>query len=254
MVLDRIGEPQRWVGDPVHGWWFEPDEMPDLEAKLSVEGINVSVGGELSPWKDKVVPMTIRMTHLANDVLRRRGWKVMGYESFEAYCEAVLPFTLPKNIRKDVVLTAIADGMSVRAAAAVARTSKDTARRDAAETAATVSFAPVGATGTGRDGREYTRTPDRGDGSLDKVIKGKVMKNDRVVQMHPPQAPVEVDVPHEEVVEDYPPPSPPPSADGPIQEAISALEEGAWVSEPLRLRLLRLLDLVGQRNDISYTT
>jgi hypothetical protein len=120
--------------------------------------------------------------------------------------------------------------MSVRAAAAVAGTSKDTAARDVA----TVSNEPVQPErkAVGIDGRERTRTPDRGDGSLDKVIQGKV------VDMRPRPVPT--------VQRDC--------ADDETEAMILALESGWYVSEPLRLRALRLLELAGQRNDLSYTT
>lgn len=229
VVLQRIGEPCRWVADPVHGWWFESDEMPDLEAKLSIEGIGVSEGGDLAPWKTKVMPMTvaeaeeattaliacygqvesavIRGTYIANEVLNRKGWKVLGFASFEAYCADRLPFTLPKQIRKEVVAAAISEGMSLRAAAAVARTTHTTARRDLATGTNVPVAAETAATRTGMDGREYTHTPARNN----------------VVQMRRVEEP----------------PEPPPYHDARVETVLTAFAEDSITAPPARIHLLR---------------
>jgi hypothetical protein len=231
---------QPW--DKVNRWYRAPNPA-DVEAELSVRGIDYRVH-EGTPGPVPPTPMTaeeaeaatqelcglagrvdttvIRMTYLANDILKRKGWKALGFTSFEAYCEARLPFRLPREVRKEVVLSAIAQGMSVRAAAAVARTSEPTARRDAAETAATASNDAVGS-----DGRTRTRTPNR-----EPVLQG------HVVDMRPRSIP----------------PLPRDCADDETEAMILALESGWYVSEPLRLRALRLLELAGQRNDLGYTT
>jgi hypothetical protein len=234
---------QPW--DKVNRWYRAPNPA-DVEAELSVRGIDYRVHEgtpgpvppqmmteeeaeqatqELCGLAGRVDTTVIRMTYLANDILKRRGWKVLGYPSFEAYCQDRLPFTLPKQLRKEVVLTAIADGMSIRAAAAVARTSPRTAERDLA----TAANAAVGPTGTGADGRERTRSPNR---EPEPVLQG------HVVDMRPRSIP----------------PLPRDCADDETEAMILALESGWYVSEPLRLRALRLLELAGQRNDLGYTT
>lgn len=178
-VLHRAGPRHPWSGEH-HAWAVPTPLVGDLRVMLEREGIGYrSPTGPIPPWHPPVVPMTqdeaeaataeliglygrvetavIRMTHVATEIAKRRGWAALRFDSFEAYCAARLPFTLPKDVRREVVIQAISEGMSTRAAAAIARTSLTTARRDA-ETAEpqSLSGAPNGApVRVGADGKTY---------------------------------------------------------------------------------------------------
>jgi len=89
----------------------------------------------------------LRLTHLATEFVKRRGWVALGYESLDEYSAARLPFRLPREARKEIVMQLVANGISMRAAAAITRTSKSKVSRDLA--GATVPNGTVG-----MDGRE----------------------------------------------------------------------------------------------------
>jgi hypothetical protein len=99
----------------------------------------------------------LRLTHLATEFVKRRGWVALGYDSLEEYSRERLPFQLPTRVRKDIVMQLVADGISMRAAASIARTSERTVRRDLSSSAAN---AAVGVTAepqlmrVGQDGRD----------------------------------------------------------------------------------------------------
>jgi hypothetical protein len=143
--------------------------------------------------------------------------------------------------RQTIAMFFRAEGMSMRSIAAALGVSHPTIRKDldAAETAAGGNYLPPERS-EGPDGKSYParRPAYRPPPVEEEVIEGEVMEDDNVVRMPERREPVQETL----------------CGDEQMVAVIEVLERGAWVSEPYRLRVLRLLELVGQRNDLSYTT
>ena len=177
VVMERIGVPCRWSSEE-HAWIVGEGVVPDLCAMLEHEGITPrTFDRPAPPWtppsptamspeeaESATVEMVglvgsidtrvIRLTYVATDFVKRKGWIALGYTSLDEYSKDRLPFHLPREVRKDMILRMVADGMSIRAAASIARTTDMTARRDLS-TATNVAVRPEKS--VGMDGRE-TRT------------------------------------------------------------------------------------------------
>jgi len=173
-VLHRLGAPQRWCSE-AHAWKVESGAVRDLCALLQNEGIQARTfdrpppqwtpppQGAMTPEEAEaataemrglygiIETKLIRMTHVAAEFVKRRGWVALGYDSLDDYSRERLPFTLPREVRKEVVAKLVAEGISVRAAAVLARTSEATARRDA--TASNDAVDPLQRS-VGMDGRD----------------------------------------------------------------------------------------------------
>lgn len=191
-IKDRIPVSLDWREAGVHGWLVDPDDMPDLEAALSAQDPPIFVRESKNPlreWVPKVPDMTVeeaehavselndmadrfvaasvtfveRYTTVFITLVQRNGWRVLGYESFDALCDARLPFRLPQDVRREVVKAAVMDGLSISAAANIARTSQRTASRDLTSAFADVQHA-LTPNATGLDGRTVARHQQRDDG------------------------------------------------------------------------------------------
>jgi hypothetical protein len=174
VVMDRIGVEQRWSSEQ-HAWIVGEEQVPDLCAMLENEHISPRTHDKPAPpWTPPTLgAMTpeeaeqatqelvglygiietriLRMTYVATDFVRRKGWVALGYTSLEEYSKDRLPFQLPRQVRKELIATLVADGISIRAAATIARTTDMTARRDLA---GATNVAPDEAR-VGMDGKTY---------------------------------------------------------------------------------------------------
>jgi len=159
-----------WDGHAERRWCSFVGVAADLVAELQMLGCSARTHeGSPGPYRQPVTMMTpeeaeqatgemtglygiietrvIRLTHLATEFVKRRGWVALGYESLDEYSAERLPFRLPREARKEIVMQLVADGISMRAAAAITRTSKSQVSRDLAG-----STVPNGT--VGMDGRE----------------------------------------------------------------------------------------------------
>jgi len=159
-----------WDGHAERRWCSFVGVAADLVAELQMLGCSARTHeGSPGPYRQPVTMMTpeeaeqatgemtglygiietrvIRLTHLATEFVKRRGWVALGYESLDEYSAERLPFRLPREGRKEIVMQLVADGISMRAAAAITRTSKSQVSRDLAG-----STVPNGT--VGMDGRE----------------------------------------------------------------------------------------------------
>lgn len=166
------GTPKAYVAPPL------PPMTPDEAEKATLELVGLY---------GIIEHRLIRMTHLCSEFVKRKGWIALGYETLNEYSAARLPFKLPREVRRDLVLQLVAEGISNRAAAAIARTTEMTVRRDLA-TATNVAVEPLQKT-VGQDGRERHRPP-----TYEPVQPTTVWTptKDNVVQMpKPPEPPNE---------------------------------------------------------------
>ena len=118
------------------------------EAKRRVDRVK---SGVERIWDDLVV------------LYRERAWSVLGYQSWDALCDAEFGGTriaLPRQQRQEVVCDLRESGMSTRAIASAVGVDHSTVVRDIGATGAS---APVEtpATITGLDGRTRTTTPNK---------------------------------------------------------------------------------------------
>lgn len=175
-----------------------------------------------------------RLTHVCAEFVKRKGWIAMGYDSLNEYSADCLPFKLPQQARRELVLQLVAEGISNRAAAAMARTTETTVRRDLTATNVAVARDAGGQAVDpviGRDGRETrprnTYTPVRQPDAVWTQDPGE-SPPDNVVQM--------------------------PMQDSRIEAALSAFRDDNITATATRVHLLRgacdrwLLDHEG-RND-----
>jgi hypothetical protein len=169
-----------WDGHAERRWCSFVGVAADLVAELQMLGCSARTHeGSPGPYRQPVTMMTpeeaesatgemrglygiietrvIRLTHLATEFVKRRGWVALGYETLDEYSAERLPFRLPREARKEIVMQLVADGISMRAAAAITRSSERTVRRDLSSSAAN---AAVGVTAdpqlmrVGQDGRD----------------------------------------------------------------------------------------------------
>jgi hypothetical protein len=164
-----------WDGHAERRWCTFTGSAADLVAELQMLGCSArSHEGAPGPYRMPVTAMTpeeaemattemtglygiietrvLRLTHLATEFVKRRGWVALGYDSLEEYSRERLPFQLPTRVRKDIVMQLVADGISMRAAAAITRSDARTVRRDVAEAGG--AFAAPDRT-VGQDGKNY---------------------------------------------------------------------------------------------------
>lgn len=116
------------------------------EAKRRVDRVK---SGVERIWDDLVV------------LYRERAWFVLGYQSWDALCDAEFGGTriaLPRQQRQDVVCDLREAGMSTRAIAAAVGVAQDTVRRDLDQLN---DFVQLPQEVTGLDGRTRTTTPAR---------------------------------------------------------------------------------------------
>jgi hypothetical protein len=163
-----------WDGHAERRWCTFTGNAADLVAELQMLGCSARTHeGTPGPYRQPVTMMTpeeaesatgemvglygiietrvLRLTHLATEFVKRRGWVALGYESLDEYSAERLPFRLPREARKEIVMQLVADGISMRAAAAITRSSERTVRRDVS-TAANAAVAPERT--VGMDGRD----------------------------------------------------------------------------------------------------
>lgn len=118
------------------------------EAKRRVDRVK---SGVERIWDDLVV------------LYRERAWSVLGYQSWDALCDAEFGGTriaLPRQQRQEVVCDLRESGMSTRAIASAVGVTDMTVRRDLESSATNVAVVAP-ATITGLDGRTRTATPTR---------------------------------------------------------------------------------------------
>lgn len=117
------------------------------EAKRRVDRVK---SGVERIWDDLVV------------LYRERAWSVLGYQSWDALCDAEFGGTriaLPRQQRQEVVCDLRESGMSTRAIASAVGVDQKTVVNDLRTTEEYSSVAPL--TITGLDGRTRTTTPAR---------------------------------------------------------------------------------------------
>ena len=165
-----------WDGHAERRWCTFTGNAADLVAELQMLGCSARTHeGTPGPYRQPVTMMTpeeaemavtemtglygiietrvLRLTHLATEFVKRRGWVALGYESLDEYSAERLPFRLPREARKEIVMQLVADGISMRAAATITRSNERTVRRDVAEaTAANAAVVPDRL--VGQDGRD----------------------------------------------------------------------------------------------------
>lgn len=93
-----------------------------------------------------------------------RAWSVLGYQSWDALCDAEFGGTriaLPRHQRQEVVCDLRESGMSTRAIASAVGVSAMQVSRDLADSTVTKVTVDVPASITGLDGRTRTATPTR---------------------------------------------------------------------------------------------
>lgn len=115
------------------------------EAKRRVDRVK---SGVERIWDDLVV------------LYRERAWSVLGYQSWDALCDAEFGGTriaLPRQQRQEVVCDLRESGMSTRAIASAVGVNQSTIARDLAATDANASVESV----LSLDGRTRTATPTR---------------------------------------------------------------------------------------------
>lgn len=118
------------------------------EAKRRVDRVK---SGVERIWDDLVV------------LYRERAWSVLGYQSWDALCDAEFGGTriaLPRQQRQEVVCDLRGAGMSTRAIAAAVGLSKNTVTADLAQLSQ-IGTVDVPESITGLDGRTRTATPTR---------------------------------------------------------------------------------------------
>ena len=119
------------------------------EAKRRVDRVK---SGVERIWDDLVV------------LYRERAWSVLGYQSWDALCDAEFGGTriaLPRQQRQEVVCDLRESGMSTRAIASAVGVSAMQVSRDLADPTVTKVTVDVPASITGLDGRTRTTTSNR---------------------------------------------------------------------------------------------
>lgn len=119
------------------------------EAKRRVDRVK---SGVERIWDDLVV------------LYRERAWSVLGYQSWDALCDAEFGGTriaLPRQERQAVVCDLRESGMSTRAIASAVGVSAMQVSRDLADPTVTKVTVDVPASITGLDGRTRTTTPNK---------------------------------------------------------------------------------------------